>query len=286
MMSEQTTTAPRAVNTGAASLRAIYVIVRRDMIRWWRDRSRLVGSFAGPVLFLVVLGTGFGSVLQGAGGRWGSLSYQQFMFPGIMAMGVLFNAIFGAMSIIWDREFGFLKEILVAPIDRSAVAVGKVLGTSIQASVQSVVLLVLAPLIGVHVTPLMIVEVIPLTFVLAMAVSGLGVAIASRMSSMQGFQFIANFLLQPMFFLSGALFPVTGLPGWLAALTRLDPVAYGVDPLRRVVLTESAVPRGVVDSFALTLFGARVNILLEVAVLLCFALVTTGFAAAMFRRQG
>jgi ABC-2 type transport system permease protein len=273
------------VDTRGASLRAIYVIWRRDVLRAWRDRSRLVGAFAGPILFLVVFGTGFGSALRGAGGNWGSVTYSQFIFPGIVSMGVLFNAMFGAMSIIWDREFGFLREILVAPIDRSAVALGKILGSATLATVQGIVLLVLTPLIGVRLTPLAILEVIPLTFVLAFAMSGLGVAIASRMESIQGFQFIGNFLLQPMFFLSGALFPIVGLPGWMTVLTRIDPVAYGVDPLRRVVLQASGVPEPVVRGFALTLFGEQLHMLSEVAILLAFGACSAGFAALSFRRR-
>jgi ABC-2 type transport system permease protein len=277
--------APPVVNTRLASLRAIYVIWRRDLIRYWRDRSRLAGSFAGPILFLVVLGTGFGAALRAAGGSWGTVDYQQFIFPGIIAMAVLFNATFGAMSIIWDREFGFLREILIAPIDRSAVAIGKALGTATQATIQGAVLLVLAPFVGVHLTPLAVVEIVPLVFVLAFAVSGLGIAIACRMESMQGFQFVANFLVQPMFFLSGALFPISGLPGWLTALTRLDPLAYGVDPLRRIVLTASGAPSSVVSGFSMTLFGQQVGWALEVGILLAFGIVTTAIAAVSFRRR-
>lgn len=277
--------APPAVDTRVASLRAIYVIWRRDMIRYWRDRSRLAGSFAGPILFLVVLGTGLGAAFRAAGGSWGAIDYQQFIFPGIIAMAVLFNATFGAMSIIWDREFGFLREILVAPIDRSAVAIGKALGTASQATIQGVVLLVLAPLVGVHLTPLAVVEIVPLVFVLAFAVSGLGIAIACRMESMQGFQFVANFLVQPMFFLSGALFPISGLPGWLTVLTRLDPIAYGVDPLRRIVLTASGTPAPIVSGFSMTLFGRQVGWAVEVGILLAFGIVTTAIAAVSFRRR-
>lgn len=273
------------VDIRTASLRAIAVLVRRDLIRWWRDRSRLIGSMGGPMLFLIVLGTGFGSTLRGVGGDWAHLSYPQFMFPGILAMVVLFNAAFGSMSIVADREFGFLREVLVAPVSRSAVAIGKALGTAIQASIQSLVVVVIAPFVGIHLTPQMVVEVVPVAFVLAYAIAGLGTAIASRMTSMQGFQFLSSFLIQPMFFLSGALFPITGLPGWLAVLTRFDPVAYGVDPLRRVVLESSGVPQPTIDAFTLTIFGFRPSIGLELALLLCFGAITTAFAAAMFRRQ-
>jgi ABC-2 type transport system permease protein len=131
--------------------------------------------------------------------------------------------IFSAMSIVWDREFGFLKEVLVAPIDRSAIAIGKTLGGSTQAMVQGLILLVLAPFIGVTLTPLAVLELIPLIFVLAFALTALGVALATGMKSMQGFQAVMNFLMMPIFFLSGALFPLNNLPGWMTVLTRLDP---------------------------------------------------------------
>src|SRR3989475_9407270 len=203
------------VDTRMASLRAIYIIWYRDLLRYWRDRWRLVASLAQPLLFLIVFGSGLSSSLGGAFGRGTGISYIQFIFPGIIGMSVLFSAIFGAMSIVWDREFGFLKEVLVAPIDRSAVAIGKSLGGATQAMVQGLILLILAPLIGVKLTLGSVAALVPLVFVLAFALSAMGVAIASRMKSMQGFQMVMNFLMMPMFFLSGALFPLSGLPAWM-----------------------------------------------------------------------
>jgi len=286
------------------NLRAIYIIWYRDLLRFWRDRARLVASLAQPLLYLLIFGTGLSSALSGAGGGFGGgaalgggaaamgggstaggaaqLSYTQFIFPGIIGMAVLFSAIFGAMSIVWDREFGFLKEVLVAPIDRSAVAIGKALGGATQAMVQGLVLLVLAPLIGIDLSVVMILALIPLTFVLAFALSSLGVAIASRMRSMQGFQMIMTFLMMPMFFLSGALFPLQGLPRWMTALTRLDPAAYGMDPLRRVVLA-SALPTELVDRMALDLFGRVLPIAAEAAILLAFGAAMLGIAIRNFR---
>lgn len=277
--------AGREVDTRAASLRAVYVIWRRDVIRYWRDRTRFVASLAQPLLFLVVFGTGLSSALRGAGGGIGGLDYQQFMYPGIIAMAVLFNAIFGAMSIVWDREFGFLKEMLVAPIDRSAVAVGKTLGGATQATFQGLVLLPLAPLAGVRLSPSAVLELVPLVFCLAFALSALGVAVASRMRTMQGFQVVVNFLVQPAFFLSGALFPIVGLPGWLMVLTRLDPAAYGVDPIRRVVLTASGAPPGLLDRMALTLFDRRLDVPTEAALLVAFGLLLTAVAVVNFRAR-
>lgn len=280
----------RAGGKVGPTLRAIYIIWYRDMLRFWRDRARLVASFAQPLLYLVVFGTGLSSALRGAGGGFGggaaagagSFSYVQFIYPGIIGMSVLFSAIFGAMSIVWDREFGFLKEVLVAPIDRSAVAVGKALGGATQAMTQGLVLLILAPFVGIRLSVGAVLVLIPLTFMLAFSLSSLGVAIASRMRSMQGFQMIMTFLMMPMFFLSGALFPLQGLPGWMNILTRLDPAAYGMDPLRRVVLSVT-FPRAQVDQFGLTLFGRVAPIPVEVGILLAFGAVMLLLAIRNFR---
>jgi ABC-2 type transport system permease protein len=273
------------VDTRGASWRAIYMIWKRDVIRYWRDRARLVASLAQPLLFLVIFGTGLASALRGAGGGFGGANYQQFIYPGIISLAVLFTSIFSAMSIIWDREFGFLKEVLVAPIDRSAVAIGKTLGGATQATFQGVVLLVLAPFIGVRLDLLAVLELIGLVFCLSFALSALGVAVASRMRSMQGFQVVINFLVQPMFFLSGALFPIVGLPGWMTVLTRLDPAAYGVDPLRRVVLETAGVPAPALDRFAMTLFDHALSVPAEAAIMLGFGVLMMAVAVVNFRSQ-
>jgi ABC-2 type transport system permease protein len=269
---------------GTRALRAIYIIWYRDIVRFWRDRARLIASLAQPLLYLLVFGTGLSSAM-GAGGGGGSGSYQAFIFPGVIGMTVLFSSIFSAMSIIWDREFGFLKEVLVAPIDRSSVAIGKALGGATQATIQGLVLLVLAPLIRVPLTPRAILLMIPCTFLLAFALSAMGVAIASKMRSMQGFQMIMNLLMMPIFFLSGALFPLTGLPKWLGALTRLDPASYGIDPLRRVVLGShaSAGPGPFAGAAGLTVFGRVLPIAVELAVLTLFGFVMLAVAIRNFR---
>ena len=274
------------------TLRAIYIIWYRDVLRYWRDRTRLVASLAQPLLFLIVFGTGLSSALSGAGGgaaiggaagAAAGLTYTQFIFPGIIGMSVLFSAIFGAMSIVWDREFGFLKEVLVAPIDRSAVAIGKSLGGATQAMVQGLILLILAPLIGVKLTLGSVAALVPLVFVLAFALSAMGVAIASRMKSMQGFQMVMNFLMMPMFFLSGALFPLSGLPAWMTVMTRIDPAAYGMDPLRRVVLGGAGLPSFALDKMGLTIFDNVLPIVVEAAILLGFGVVMLAIAVRNFR---
>lgn len=271
------------------TLRAIYIIWYRDVLRFWRDRTRLLVTFAQPLLYLIIFGTGLSSALSGAASSFGGagapagFSYTQFIFPGIIGMSVLFGSMFAAVSIVWDREFGFLKELLVAPIDRSAVAIGKALGGATQAMAQGLILLVLAPIVGVKLTIVSVLTIIPLVFVLAFALSAMGVAIASRMRSMQGFQMVMNFLMMPMFFLSGALFPLSGLPSWMTFLTRIDPAAYGIDPLRRVILDGAGMTPAALDRMSLTIGGSVVPIVAEVGILLAFGIVVLGIAVRNFR---
>jgi ABC-2 type transport system permease protein len=189
------------------------------------------------------------------------------------------------MSIVWDREFGFLKEVLVAPIDRWAVAIGKALGSTTQAMIQGLIILLLAPLIGVKLNLLTVIEIVPLAAVLAFGLSSLGVAIASMMRSLQGFQVVMNFLMMPMFFLSGALFPLTNLPGWMTVLTRLNPASYGIDPLRRVVLSDSGLSNAAINRIGLTVGGRLLSIPLEVSIVFGFGLVMLGVAVISFQRR-
>jgi ABC-2 type transport system permease protein len=275
--------APFAVGGGIFG--AIYIVWWRDLIRYWRDRARVGASLAQPLLYLVIFGTGLASSLGGGFGASAGaagVSYTQFIYPGVISMSVLFTAIFGAMSIVWDREFGFMRELLVAPIDRAAIAVGKTLGGATQAMIQGLILLVLAPFVGVHLDPVVVLQLIALTFVLAFGLSAMGVALASYMRSMQGFQVVMNFLMMPMFFLSGALFPLVGLPGWMTVLTRLNPASYGIDPIRRVLLGSSGFP---VERFAINIFDQTLPIALEAAIVLAFGAVMLGLAVRAFQRR-
>jgi ABC-2 type transport system permease protein len=278
----------RAPGSGTlvASLRAVYIIWYRDLLRFTRDRFRVLVSLVQPLLYLVIFGTGLSSSLGGAGRFGGAgLDYKQFLYGGVIGMTILFVSIFSAMSIVWDREFGFLKEILVAPINRSAVAVGKTLGGATQAMIQGGILLLLAPVAGVKLTVVSVLELIPLMFITAFALTAVGVAGASRMRSMQGFQGMMNFLMMPMFFLSGALFPLVGLPAWMTVLTHLDPLAYGIDPIRRVILDGSGVPTSVTDSLAISIGGQTLPILSEAAIVLVFGTLMLGLAIYNFRAR-
>jgi ABC-2 type transport system permease protein len=226
-----------------ANARGVYIIWYRDVLRYRRDRARLVSSLGQPLLFLVVFGSGLTASL-GAGltAQLGNVSYVRFLFPGIVAMAVLFTAVFSAISIVWDREFGFLREVLVAPVSRAAVVTGKALGGSTVAMFQGAILLILAPILGVSLNPVLVLKLLGLMFLTAFALTSMGILIAARLQSLEAFQMIMNFLIMPIFFLSGAFFPLRGLPAWMSVITRLDPVAYGVDPMRRLLLGADLAP--------------------------------------------
>lgn len=220
------------------SLTAIYVIWLREFKRFWRDTPRRIGAFIQPIIYLFLLGTGLQAAFKVFGGS--NVQYVTFMFPGIVAMTVLFTSVFSAISILWDREFGFLKEVLVSPVPRSSVALGKIVGGGTTAFLQALVLMVLMFFPGIFGFSLStlgkIVVMIPLTLLLSLGMTSLGVAIAARMKSFEAFPIVMNFILLPLFFLSGAMFPLQGLPTWMDILTKINPLTYGVDMLRGVAL--------------------------------------------------
>jgi len=211
---------------------AIYIMWLRQIKKYLRSKSRIVGSLAQPILFLVALGFGFGPIFQKAGGG----NYIDFLAPGIIAMSVLFTAMFNGIEVIWDRQFGFLKETLVAPVSRYSVMLGRTLGGATVASIQGVVVFLISLLIGFRPVNW---ALVPLAFVfmflIAILFTALGTAIASKLEDMQGFQLIMSFLIMPTFFLSGALFPIDSLPGPLSIITKLNPLSYGVDGIRGIL---------------------------------------------------
>ncbi len=210
-------------------MNVIYILWLRQIKRYLRSRSRIVGSLGQPILFLVALGFGFGPIFQKAGQG----NYIQFLTPGIIAMSVLFTSVFNGIEIIWDRQFGFLKETLVAPVSRFHIMIGRTLGGATVATLQGFIVFCISMLAGFR--PDGIVSIVG-TFVfmilIALLFTALGTAIASKLEDMQGFQLIMNFLIMPLFFLSGALFPLKGLPPALTIITALDPLSYGVDGMR------------------------------------------------------
>jgi len=210
----------------------IYMVWLRDTIRYFREKSQLYGSIARPILWLFVLGMG----LRGSYRHTGDFSYTQFIFPGIVAMTIIFTSIQSAISIIWDREFGFLKEILVAPVPRTSIAIGKALSGTTLSLIQGSIILLLSPLVQVHFPLLHLLPILAVMGILSFTLTGIGIVIAARMTSFQGFGTIMNFVIMPMWFLSGAMFPPTGLPRWLNLLIRGNPLTYGVDLLRWLIL--------------------------------------------------
>lgn len=263
----------------------IYVIWLRDFKIFWRDTPRRIGAFVQPLVYLFILGTG----LQAAFNNLGSSGtrYITFMYPGIIAMTVLFTSVFSAISIIYDRQFGFLKEVIAAPIPRTSVAVGKVFGGATMAMLQGVVLLLLMPLIGgIGITFYKIFMTLIIMAVIAVGMTSLGVAVAARLKSLEGFPIIMNFLLLPMLFLSGAMFPLQGLPTWMTILTKLDPLSYGVDALRGTILegstitTQAASATGQVSPLTIQNYPLGIDL----AILLAFTAAFIIFAVWRFRK--
>jgi ABC-2 type transport system permease protein len=267
-MADATTPAVRAPWASGAlkrNFKGAYTIWYRDVLRFFTDRMRIVSSIGQPLLFLVVFGTGLASAISNLGG--GAVDYRVFMFPGILAMTVLFTSVFSAISVVWDREFGFLKEVMVAPVTRTSVAIGKVLGGSTVAMLQGTILLLLAPLIGISVAFSQVILVMLLMLLLAAMMSAFGILLAARQKTMEGFQMIMNFLLMPMLFISGAFFPLTDVPGWLEFLARLNPVTYGVDAIRQVMLAGTA-PDAALEAISLNPLG--VDVLVMIGFLVAF----------------
>jgi ABC-2 type transport system permease protein len=211
----------------------IYILWLRQIKRYIRSKSRMIGSLGQPLLFLVALGFGFGPIFEKAGGG----NYIQFLAPGIICMGILFTSIFMGIEIIWDRQFGFLKETLVAPVPRFHIMIGRTLGGATVAVMQGVIIFLISLLVGFRPENLIM---LPLAFVIMLLIAflftALGTAIASRMEDMHGFQMIINFLIMPIFFLSGALFPLDNVPSAIGIITRMNPLSYGVDGLRATLL--------------------------------------------------
>ena len=206
----------------------IYILWLRQLKRYMRSRSRIVGSLGQPALFLFALGFGFGPIFQKAGGG----NYIDFLAPGVIAQGILFTAIFSGIELIWDRQFGFLKETLVAPVSRFEIMLGRTLGGATIATIQGIIVLLLTLLVGFRPDPSGLLLALFFMFFISFLFTSVGTALACILEDFQGFQLIMNFLVMPLFFLSGALFPLTNTPGFLKVISSLDPLSYGVDGLR------------------------------------------------------
>lgn len=251
-------------------LRPIYVICLREFKKFFRERSRLLGTLARPVLWLFVVGNGMNSLIRPHVG----FSYLQFIFPGMIGMTILFSSIFSSISIVWDREFGFMKEMLVAPISRTSIVVGKAISGTLISVAQAVIIMVLIPFLGIHVTLVQIVEVVAVALLVSFSITSLGILIAARLTSFDGFNIIMNFLVMPMLFLSGAMYPVTSMPSALRQMTLVNPLTYGIDAFKHVLLRNSTPPLG--PEFLLSL---------DLCVVAAVSAVMLGLAALSFRKK-
>jgi ABC-2 type transport system permease protein len=268
------TVPPRSIHS---ELRAIRIVFRRELIRFANDRIRIVTSLVQPLLFLFVLGSGLQQL-----SRFGThgVDLKTFIYPGVLCITVMFTAMFSAASIVWDREFGFLREMMVAPVRRSSIVIGKCLGGACVAGLQGAILIVLAGLVHVPYEPLLLLGIFAMQLLLAFSVTAFGVMVAARIKQIQSFMGIMQMIIMPMFFISGALFPVAGLPAWLALLNRVDPLTYAVDPMRRLVFGQldiSAAARAALDP-GVTWWGWHLPALFEAAVVAALGLVMLGIA--------
>jgi ABC-2 type transport system permease protein len=267
----------------SSELRAVKIVWQRELIRFGNDRLRMATSLVQPFLFLFILGSGLSRLTSGG---TGGLSLRTFLYPGILAMAVMFTALFSAASIVWDREFGFLREMLVAPVRRSSIVIGKCLGGATVASFQGVIVIAIAGLVGVPYDPMLLLAVFAIQLLLAFTLTAFGVMMAARIKQMQSFMALTQMLVLPLFFLSGAMFPVSHQPLWLTVLNRFDPMTYAVDPIRRVVFSHlhiSAAVRERLDP-GVTWGGWHVPTLLEVGIVAVMGLVMLVVAIAEFSR--
>ena len=219
-----------------SEIEAVYKIWLRELIRYYRDKGRIVSSFVQPILFLIIFGGGFAFV------KLGSMNYQTFLFPGIVTMSLVTISISSGISVIWDREFGFLKEILVAPVSRTSIFVGKALGGCTTALIQGIIILSLSFLIGIPIALHTLLISICLMFIISLSIVSIGLIIASFVETFENFGVIMNFLVFPLIFLSGAFFPLAEAPQWLKIISYFDPLTYGVESLRHIIIGVSFIP--------------------------------------------
>ncbi len=251
------------------SYKAIYVIIFREFKRFLRQRGRLVATIARPLIWLFIVGSGFTRLIDVKTGA----NYIQFILPGIIGMTILFSSIFSTISVVWDREFGFLREMLVAPVSRVTIVFGKLLSGTALSVLQGSVLLLVAPFLGLRFGPVEFVLMVALMALVALAVTSLGLFIASFLTSLEGFNVIMNFIVLPMFFLSGALYPVGSLPPFLRAFVYLNPLCFGIDSFKHVLLPGAG---RLVPEFP---------ILVDIAYVMVFAAIFTFLSAVVFEKR-
>ena len=268
-------------------IRGTWVIAYRELLRFFTERTRMFSSFLMPLVFLAIFGAGFSRIV---GNVAPGVDFIQFVYPGIIAQTVLQSSIMSGISIVWDREFGFLKEILVAPIGRSGIVLGKAAGSAVIAIMQGLIMLILAPLVGVSLTPLTVLMLIPVLVLIAISLSGLGVLIASRMRSQQSFQIVMQIVIFPLMFLSGIFFPVNNVPTWMMIISKLNPVTYGVDAIRQIILgphitTTDGITGLPENPIGVTVFGHTMTVGEDILVVVGVGVILMALAIWSFNRQ-
>jgi ABC-2 type transport system permease protein len=269
--------------TWRSEVRAVRIVWRRELLRFAGDRMRIFTALIQPLLFLFVLGSGLQTL---SAASTDGVDLKTFIFPGVLCITVVFSAMFSAASIAWDREFGFLREMMVAPVRRSSIVIGKCLGGATIATLQGALVLALAGLVGVPYDSLLLLGLFGLMLLLAFTITTFGVLVAIRVKQIQTFTVVMQMFMMPMYFLSGALYPVAGLPTWLEVLNRINPLTYAVDPMRRLVfnhldISESA--RRTLDP-GVTWWGWRLPPLFEAGMVLLLGLAMMGIAIWQFSR--
>jgi ABC-2 type transport system permease protein len=271
--------------------KAIEIIWYREILRYLRDWVRIITSLVQPLALLLVFGSGLANSFNVTGGSLPAgtpgVNFQTFLYPGVIGMAVLFAAMESSISVVSDREFGFLHEMLVAPVSRASIVLGKTLGGSTVAMVQGALILVFAPFIGISLNVGLVITLMLEMLVLAFSTASLGILIASLMQSMESYHMVQQFILMPMFFLSGAFFPLNNIPGWLAFLSRLDPVTYGVDPLRQAIISGMNLPSSVIRQLGLgvQIFGTTLSVAAELAIVVLLGAIFVTWAALVFGKQ-
>lgn len=226
---------------------ASYTLCRRELVRFYRQKSRMVGVIASPLVFWFLIGSGLGTSFRHPNAP-PEMNYLEYFFPGTVVLIILFTAIFSTISIIEDRKEGFLQSVIVAPVPRASIALGKIMGGTLLSLIQALILLILTPFIGIHIGPLSFIIIFALLFLISFGLTGLGFLIAWKMESTQGFHAIMNLFLIPLWLLSGALFPPAGAAGWLRAVMMVNPVTYGVEGLRAILYMDANLPGNFVSS--------------------------------------
>ncbi|MCI0468947.1 MAG: ABC transporter permease [Nitrospirae bacterium] len=250
-------------------MNVIYVIVARELIKFVRERGRLISTLARPLLWLFLIGGGMSRLVSPDMG----MPYMQFIFPGIIGMTVLFSSIFSSISIIWDKEFGFMKEMLVAPVSRFSIVIGKAISGTIVSVIQALMILLLFPVIGLNLGVMQIIGIICISAILSFCLSSLGILIATFYENLESFSVIMNFIVMPMFFLSGAMYPVKLLPDILIFFTKINPLTYGIDGLKYMVFQER------------TYLTHDFPLFLDVSVIVISSLIFVVLAALVFERR-